>query len=93
LLLGPKLAALPGPATMLVLRALELGDEAHKQPHLTRTEVERRRERLSEAVRQVRAAAGRDAVLRILEVAPRSRVPERRATLTPYLETAPPEER
>jgi protein ImuB len=93
LLLGPKLAALPGPATTLGLRALELGDEAHEQPQLTRTEGERRRERLGEAIRQARAAAGRDAVLRVLEVAPRSRVPERRATLTPFLDSAPPEER
>jgi protein ImuB len=92
LVLGPKLAALPGPATALGLRALELGDAAHEQPHLTRTERERRRERLAEAVRQVRAAAGRDAVLRVLEVAPRSRVPERRATLTPFLDCAPSEE-
>ena len=43
-----------------------------------------RRGRLAEAVRQVRAAAGRDALLRVVEVDPRSRVPERRAILTPW---------
>jgi protein ImuB len=47
---------------------------------------ERRRARLAEAVRQARAAAGRDAVLRVLEVDPGSRVPERRATLAPFPE-------
>jgi protein ImuB len=48
--------------------------------------VERRRERISEAVRQARAAGGRDAVLRVLEVEPDSRFPERRAIFTPFPE-------
>ena len=39
---------------------------------------------VAEAVRQVRSAAGRDAVLRVLEIDPRSRVPERRAMLAPF---------
>ena len=47
---------------------------------------EQRRGRLAEAVRQARAAAGRDAVLQVLEVDPDSRVPERRAILTPFPE-------
>jgi hypothetical protein len=34
----------------------------------------------------VRSAAGRDALLRVIEVDPRSRVPERRALLTPFPE-------
>jgi protein ImuB len=46
--------------------------------------AERRRERLAEAIRQVRAAAGSDAVLRVLDVDPGSRVPERWAALAPY---------
>ena len=40
--------------------------------------------RLAEAVRQARSAGGRDAVLRVVEVDPGSRVPERRAILTPF---------
>jgi protein ImuB len=40
--------------------------------------------RLREAIRQVRAAAGPGAALRILAVDPDSRVPERRAVLTPF---------
>jgi alanyl-tRNA synthetase len=43
-----------------------------------------RDERLREAVRQTRAAAGPDAALRVLEIDPDSRVPERRVVLTPF---------
>ncbi len=84
LTLAPKLGELPGPATSLALRALELGPCAYDQGGLARSPSDRRRERIAEAVRQARAAGGRDAVLRVLEVEPDSRVPERRAMLTPY---------
>jgi hypothetical protein len=87
LVLSPKLAELPGPASSLSLRALTLGPAAHDQPALAPSPAERRGERLGEAVRQVRAAAGRDAILRVLEVDPDSRVPERRAFLTPFEES------
>ena len=86
LALAPKLAELPAPASELGLRALVLGPAGGEQPALAPDERERRRERLGEAVRQARAAAGSDAVLRVLELDPGSRVPERRATLTPYPE-------
>ena len=88
LALEPKLGGLPAPASALALRALELGPEAGEQPALTRTQAERRRERLGEAVRQVRAAAGRDAVLQVLDLEPDSRVPERRVLLAPFPERA-----
>ena len=84
--LEPKLAELPAPAASLGLRALALGPAGGEQSVLAREEREHRRERIGEAVRQARAAAGADAVLRVLEVDPDSRVPERRVTLTPYLE-------
>ncbi|MGH2989225.1 MAG: hypothetical protein ACRDMA_05065, partial [Solirubrobacterales bacterium] len=84
LVLLPKLAELPGPAARIGLRALDLGSPGHDQPVLARTATERRRERLGEAVRQARAAGGRDAVLRVLDVDPGSRVPERRVMLTPF---------
>lgn len=86
LALSPKLEQLPGPATRLELGAAELGPPAYPQGSLTRDAHERRRARLAEAVRQARATAGRDAVLRVLEVDPGSRVPERRATLAPFPE-------
>jgi protein ImuB len=86
LVLGPKLERLPGPASALGLRALELGSRAHDQGSLARSPAQQRRGRLGEAVRQARTAAGRDAVLRVVEVDPSSRVPERRALLTPFPE-------
>jgi protein ImuB len=86
LALVPKLGELPAPAAALGLRALALGPAGGEQPALAPDEGERRRERLGEAVRQARAAAGSEAVLRVLELDPASRVPERRATLTPYPE-------
>jgi protein ImuB len=86
LALEPKLAELPAPAASLGLRALALGPAGGEQPVLAREERERRRERIGEAVRQARAAVGADAVLRVLEVDPDSRVPERRVALTPYPE-------
>jgi nucleotidyltransferase/DNA polymerase involved in DNA repair len=82
--LVPKLAQLPGPAGWLGLEALDLGPPARDQLSLNATQQERRRERLAEAVRQVRAAAGRDAVLRVLEVDPESHIPERRLMLAPF---------
>jgi protein ImuB len=86
LALSPKLEELPGPALRLSLEAISLGPPAHRQGSLVRDARERRRARLAEAIRQARAAGGRDAVLRVLEVDPRSRVPERRATLAPFPE-------
>jgi protein ImuB len=84
LALVPKLDKLPGPTASLGLRAVELGPEAGEQPALSPAPEDERRGRVTEAVGQARAAAGRDAVLRLLEVDPASRVPERRATLSPW---------
>lgn len=86
LALAPRLGELPGPANSLALRALTLGPAAHDQPSLAHDESARRRQLLGDAVRQVRAAGGRDALLRVLDVDPDSRVPERRAMLTPFPE-------
>jgi protein ImuB len=43
-----------------------------------------RRGRLAEAVQQARQAAGEGAALRVLDVDPGSRIPERRAVLAPF---------
>jgi protein ImuB len=86
LALLPRLEGLPGPATRLGLQALVLGPLGHDQPALSRSPRECRRDRLGEAVRQARAAGGRDAVLRVLDVDVSSRVPERRVMLTPFPE-------
>jgi protein ImuB len=86
LVLGPKLAELPAPAAELRLRAVALGPRGSEQPSLAKDERERRRDRLAEAVRQARAAAGRDALLHVLDLDAGSRVPERRVLLAPFPE-------
>jgi protein ImuB len=83
-LLTPTLETLPAPAKALQLRALALGPEATDQLELSLGGREPRHGRLAAAVREVRAAAGAEALLKIIEVDPRSRVPERRVLLTPY---------
>jgi hypothetical protein len=85
-LLTPRLAALPGPAAALRLRALGLGPAAADQIELAVGGEEPRRRRLGAAVREVRAAQGAEALLKILPVDSASRVPERWAMLTPFPE-------
>jgi protein ImuB len=81
----PHLSLLPAPAATLRLEAVALGPETGEQLTLSSPE-QVRRGRISEAVRQTRSAAGPDAVLRVLEVDPGSRVPERREVLMPFPE-------
>lgn len=83
LVLLPKLDGLPGPAASLSLRALETAPPASDQTTLDESARGSRRRRLAEAVRQARAIAGKNAVLRVLEIDSGSRVPERRSMLTP----------
>jgi protein ImuB len=85
-LLAARLAALPGPATALRLRALGLGPPAVDQIELAVGGAEPRRRRLGAAVREVRSAQGSEALLKILPVDAASRVPERWALLTPFPE-------
>jgi protein ImuB len=85
-LLVPRLEELPGPATALRLRALGLGPAASDQLELAVGGEEPRRRRLGAAVREVRAAQGAGALLKILPVDSSSRVPERWAMLTPFPE-------
>jgi protein ImuB len=84
LVLLPKLEGLPGPAASLSLRALETGPPASDQATLEGSTHPNRRRLLAEAVRQARAVAGKNAVLRVLEADSGSRVPERRSLLTPF---------
>jgi protein ImuB len=84
--MAPRLGELPAPAEVLGLEVEAFGPPAHDQRRLVE-EVdprEARRVRIGEAVRQVREAAGSGAALRVMEVDPGSRVPERRAALSPY---------
>lgn len=84
--LAPRLAALPGPAEALRLRALGFGAGAADQLELAVGGEEPRRRRLGAAVREVRATQGPEALLKILPVDAGSRVPERWALLTPFPE-------
>ena len=84
--LTARLEELPGPALELRLRALGFGPPARDQLELAVGAAEPRRRRLGEAVREVRAAQGPEALLRILPVDADSRVPERWALLTPFPE-------
>ena len=83
-LLARRLEALPEPASVLRLRALALGPRAADQLELALGGREPRRGRLAAAVREVRTAAGAEALLKAIDVDPGSRVPERRVLLTPF---------
>ena len=84
LALAPRLALMPAPAEELRLAVERFGPPASDQRALLEDPAEARVARLREAIRQTRAAAGPDAALRVLEVDPDSRFPERRAMLTPF---------
>jgi protein ImuB len=84
LALAPRLAAMPAPAEALRLAVERFGPLASDQRALLEDAAAARTARLREAIRQARAAAGPDAALRVLEVDPDSRFPERRAVLAPF---------
>jgi protein ImuB len=84
LALAPRLAQMPAPAEELRLAVERFGPPSSDQRALLEDPAEARVARLREAIRQTRAAAGPDAALRVLEVDPDSRFPERRAMLTPF---------
>lgn len=84
LALAPRLSLIPSPADVLRLAVEEFGPPAAGQRPLLGDPAEARRGRLGEAIRQARAAAGADAALRVLEIDPASRLPERRAVLIPF---------
>jgi protein ImuB len=80
----PRLEELPAPAVALALRAVGLGARAAEQIELSAPGEESRRHRLALALHEVRAAQGADSLLKVLPVDDASRIPERRALLTPY---------
>jgi protein ImuB len=83
LALAPRLALLPAPAQTLRLEVERFGPAGGEQQALLAKDAQARRERLREAVQQVRSVAGHDAALRAVAIDPDSRVPERRVVLTP----------
>ena len=87
LALAPKLAELPAPPESLALEVEAFGPPAQDQGRLLDEAAAVRRGRLGEAVRQARQAAGAEAALRVLDLDPDSRIPERRAVLAPFPDT------
>lgn len=83
LALCTRLALLPAPAQTLRLEVARFGPAGGEQQSLLDQSTQARRERLREAVQQVRSVAGHDAALRAVAIDPGSRVPERRVVLTP----------
>jgi protein ImuB len=87
LALAPKLVELPAPIDQLSLAVAAFGPPLSDQLALgPPDDSHERRKRLREALRQTRAAAGPESLLRVLEVDPGSRVPERWIVLTPFPE-------
>jgi len=84
LALAPRLTLVPAPVEVLRLAVEQFGPPASVQRALEDEPAAARTARLREAIRQARATAGPDAALRVLEIDPDSRVPERRAVLTPF---------
>jgi protein ImuB len=84
LALTPRLSLVPAPVRVLRLAVERFGPVGGEQRGLLDDPAGVRRRRLREAVSQARVAAGRDAALRVLEVDPDSRLPERCAVLTPF---------
>jgi protein ImuB len=88
--LGTRLGELPAPAESLGIEVEAFGPPAHDQARLTGdSPAAARRRRIADAVGQARQAAGAEAALRVLEVDPDSRLPERRAVLAPFEPGAP----
>jgi nucleotidyltransferase/DNA polymerase involved in DNA repair len=81
--LAPKLAELPAPALKLRLEVAELAEHTGEQLELLAAEGDAVKGRLTEGLRQVRAAVGAGGVSTVVEVAPWSRIPEARALLVP----------
>jgi protein ImuB len=84
LALVPHLSLVPAPAQELRLAVESFGPPARDQRTLLEDPAAARTARLREAIRQARTAAGPEAALRVLEIDPDSRFPERRAVLTPF---------
>ena len=93
LALGARLALLPAPAEALRLAIESFGLPVTDQVTLLDEAAAEREARLRDAVHQTRALAGGNATLRVVEVDPGSRVPERRTLLAPFEGPEPPDRR
>jgi protein ImuB len=80
----PCLAEVTGPVAELWIGGDASGRVAGHQLTAIASPDEERRARAREAIRQVRAAQGPEAMVRAVEIEPWSRLPERRWALTPF---------
>lgn len=80
----PRLARIGAPVTALGIEADAGGPPGAGQMSLVARPDDERRRRARAALAQVRAAAGDARVMRLVEVEPWSRLPERRWALGPY---------
>jgi protein ImuB len=80
----PHLGEVTGPVDELWIGGDASGAAGGHQLTAIASPREERRARAREAIRQVRAAQGPEAMLRAVELEPWSRLPERRWALTPY---------
>jgi nucleotidyltransferase/DNA polymerase involved in DNA repair len=87
----PSLAEVSGPVDTLVIRADASGSAAGHQLAVIEPGDAERERRARDAIRQVRTAQGDEAVLRLVELEPWSRLPERRWALVPYDVSASPD--
>jgi hypothetical protein len=81
--LGPKLTELPAPVVRLRLELVELTQSTGRQLELVRPTGAELEGLLKDGLRQVRASTGSGSVCTVVEVAPWSRVPERRSLFVP----------
>ena len=80
----PRLTEITGPVDELWIGGDASGALAGHQLTAIPSPAQERRTRAGAAVRQVRAAQGHEAMLRVVEIEPWSRLPERRWALAPY---------
>ena len=81
---SPALTRVAAPVAALHVRADASGGQIGRQLSVVRAGRAEHRRRVREAVGQVRSALGDDAVLRVVELEPWSRLPERRWALIPF---------
>ena len=84
LALKPLLDGIPAPVARLGLLVTAFGPPAVGRQSLIKEAQELKLERLREAIQQTRTAGGPLSALRVVEVEPDSRLPERRMALTPF---------
>lgn len=85
-LLVPRLEELPVPAASLALEVVELEPGDSEQLRIHGTSRREGAEAMDESINQLRKLQGPEAVLRVVDAEPDSRIPERWISMRPFLE-------